>query len=101
MLVIEPPRRSDADTDGQGGLMAKKSDVIIIGGGPVGLTCGALLAKWGLKPLLIEKNEYTGGKAVTPTNKDGFSYELGPKLQVLAQGQLRRSQMGISHSRGS
>jgi phytoene dehydrogenase-like protein len=81
--------------------MAKKCDVIIIGGGPGGLTCDALLAKWGLKPLLIEKNEYTGGKAVSPTNKDGFSYELRPKLQVPAQGQLRRSQMGISRSRGS
>jgi phytoene dehydrogenase-like protein len=66
--------------------MAKKYDVIVVGGGPGGLSCGALLARWGLKTLLIEKNEYTGGKAVTPTNKDGFSYELGPKLQVPAQG---------------
>jgi phytoene dehydrogenase-like protein len=64
----------------------KKYDVIIIGGGPGGITCGALLAKWGVKTLLIEQNDYTGGKAVTPTNKDGFSYELGPKLQVPAQG---------------
>jgi hypothetical protein len=39
-----------------------------------------------VKTLLIEQNDYTGGKAVTPTNKDGFSYELGPKLQVPAQG---------------
>ena len=36
--------------------MAEKHDVIIIGGGPGGLTCGALLAKWSLKPLLVEKN---------------------------------------------
>jgi len=64
----------------------KKYDVIIIGGGPGGITCGAFLAKWGAKTLLIEQNENTGGKAVTPTNKDGFSYELGPKLQVPAQG---------------
>lgn len=67
--------------------MARKNyDVIIIGGGPGGLTCGALLAKWELDVLLVEKNDTTGGKAVTPTNKDGFSYELGPKLQVPAQG---------------
>jgi phytoene dehydrogenase-like protein len=64
----------------------KKYDVIIIGGGPGGITCGALLSKWGAKTLLVEQNETTGGKAVTPTNKDGFSYELGPKLQVPAQG---------------
>jgi phytoene dehydrogenase-like protein len=66
--------------------LAKKYDVIIVGGGPGGLTCGALLSKWGLKTLLLEKNDTTGGKAVTPTNKDGFSGELGPKLQVPAQG---------------
>ncbi len=66
--------------------MVKKYDVIVVGGGPGGITCSALLAKWGLKTLLIEKNENTGGKAITPTNKDGFSYELGPKLQVPAQG---------------
>ncbi len=64
----------------------KKYDVIVIGGGPGGITCGSLLSKWGAKTLLIEQNETTGGKAVTPTNKDGFSYELGPKLQVPAQG---------------
>jgi phytoene dehydrogenase-like protein len=66
--------------------MAKKYDVIVVGGGPGGLACAALLARWGLKTLLLEKNDTTGGKAVTPTNKDGFSYELGPKLQVPAQG---------------
>src|SRR5512136_3291196 len=66
--------------------MSKKYDAIVIGGGPGGITCGALLAKWGAKTLLIEKNETTGGKAVTPTNKDGFSHELGPKLQVPARG---------------
>jgi phytoene dehydrogenase-like protein len=60
--------------------MSKKCDVIVIGGGPGGLTCGALLAKWGLKVLLIEKNEYTGGKAVTPTNKDGFVYVVSESM---------------------
>ena len=55
--------------------MAKKYDVIIIGGGPGGLTCGALLAKWGAKTLLIEQNENTGGKAVTPkTAIPGMGY---------------------------
>jgi len=41
-----------------------------------GSTCSGLLAKWGLKTLLIEKNGYIGGKAVTLANKDGFSPEL-------------------------
>lgn len=56
-------------------------DAIIIGGGPGGLACAALIAAGGLRPLLIEKNNRTGGKAVT-VSRDGFQYELGPKLQV-------------------
>jgi phytoene dehydrogenase-like protein len=56
-------------------------DVIVIGGGPGGLSTAALLAKAGRRTLLVDKNETTGGKAVTVT-RSGFSYELGPKLQV-------------------
>lgn len=56
-------------------------DVIVIGGGPGGLSTAALLAKAGRRTLLVDKNETTGGKAVTVT-RNGFSYELGPKLQV-------------------
>jgi len=36
--------------------MAKKYDVIVVGAGPGGATCSALLAKWGLKTLLVDKN---------------------------------------------
>jgi phytoene dehydrogenase-like protein len=56
-------------------------DAIVIGGGPGGLACAALLSKWGVRTLLLEKGETTGGKAVTPL-RNGFRYELGPKLQV-------------------
>lgn len=56
-------------------------DAIVIGGGPGGLACAALLSKWGARTLVLEKNETTGGKAVTPL-RNGFRYELGPKLQV-------------------
>jgi len=66
-------------------MMAKQYDAIVIGGGPGGLTCAALLAKWGLKALLLDKNETTGGKAVT-VSRNGFKYELGPKLQVPMRG---------------
>lgn len=60
-------------------------DAVIIGGGPGGLACTAMLTKWGLRTLLIEKNEHTGGKAVT-VSRNGFQYELGPKLQVPMRG---------------
>ena len=32
-------------------------DVIIIGGGASGTACAALLSKWGLRVLLVEKNK--------------------------------------------
>ncbi len=52
-------------------------DVIVIGAGPGGATCSALLAKNGLRTLLIEKNDRPGGKAMTISNR-GFKYELWP-----------------------
>ena len=51
------------------------TDVIIIGAGMAGLTCGCLLAKSGLKVLMIEKNQKLGG-CCTSFQKDGFSFDL-------------------------
>jgi prolycopene isomerase len=50
-------------------------DVIIIGTGMAGLTCGCLLAKKGLKVLMVEKNQKVGG-CCTSFDKDGFSFDL-------------------------
>ncbi len=52
-------------------------DVIVIGAGPGGSSCAALLAKGGMKTLLLDKNDRAGGKALTLSSK-GFSYELWP-----------------------
>ena len=43
----------------------KKYDAIIIGAGHNGLTNATYLAKAGLNTLVIEKNDYIGGAAVT------------------------------------
>jgi len=51
------------------------TDVIIMGGGVAGLTCGCLLAKKGLKVLLIEKNQKVGGCCAS-FEKEGFSFDL-------------------------
>jgi len=51
------------------------ADVIIIGAGMAGLTCGCLLAQKGLKVLTIEKNEKVGG-CCTSFEKNGFSFDL-------------------------
>ncbi len=53
----------------------KNYDVIIIGAGIGGLTCGALLAKNGLKTLVLEQYHNVGGLCST-FKKNGFSFNL-------------------------
>ena len=52
----------------------KKYDAIIIGAGHNGLTNAAYLAKSGLDVLVVEKNGYIGGAAVTREMHDGWFY---------------------------
>ena len=52
--------------------MDETYDAIIIGAGFGGSSCAALLAKRGLKTLLIEKNALVGGKAMT-MSKEGMT----------------------------
>ncbi len=54
-----------------------KHEVIIIGGGLAGLACGALLAKAGHVPLIVEMNDKVGGRALG-TCEDGFLYDYFP-----------------------
>ncbi len=60
-------------------------DAVVIGSGPGGVTCAALLAKEGLRTLLVEKNAALGGKMMTVT-RDGFTYDLWPHGQVPMRG---------------
>ena len=53
-----------------------KYDAIIIGAGHNGLTNAAYLAKAGLNVLVVEKNEYIGGAAVTREMHDGWFLSL-------------------------
>jgi len=64
--------------------MAKSYDVIVVGGGPGGVACGALLAKKGVKVLLLDKNHRVGGKAMTVSAK-GFRSEMWPMGGVLTE----------------
>jgi prolycopene isomerase len=48
-------------------------DVIVIGAGFGGSSCAGLLAKQGLKVLLVEKNKQAGGKAMS-LSKNGHTY---------------------------
>ena len=60
-------------------------DVIVIGSGPGGTACAALLANGGLKTLLLEKNDRLGGKMMT-VSREGFEYDLWPHGQVPMRG---------------
>ena len=54
--------------------MAKGAyDAIVVGAGFGGSSCAALLAKRGLKVLLLDKNTKAGGKAMA-ISKKGFTY---------------------------
>lgn len=52
----------------------KKYDAIVIGAGHNGITNAAYLAKAGLKVLVLEKNDYIGGAAVSRSLHDDFTY---------------------------
>ncbi|MBS0380576.1 MAG: NAD(P)/FAD-dependent oxidoreductase [Proteobacteria bacterium] len=52
--------------------MSETYDVIVIGGGHNGLTCGAYLAKSGRRVLVLERREVFGGAAVTEEFCPGF-----------------------------
>ncbi len=60
-------------------------DAIVIGSGPGGTSTAALLARWGLTTLLIEKNARVGGKALT-ASRNGHEYDLWPHGQVPMRG---------------
>jgi len=49
-------------------------DAIVIGAGHNGLTNAAYLAKAGLKVLVVEKNDYIGGAAVSRELQEGWTY---------------------------
>ncbi len=90
---------SATENTGSGG--KGRYDAIIVGGGHNGLTCGAYLAKAGLKTLVLERRHIVGGAAVTEEVHPGFrastfSYIMGhvhPK--VIAD--LELSRYGLKH----
>jgi prolycopene isomerase len=61
----------------EGRAVAEQYDAIVVGAGFGGSASAALLAKHGLKTLLLDKNAQPGGKALT-VSKEGFRYELWP-----------------------
>jgi prolycopene isomerase len=68
--------------------MADKTyDVIVIGAGFGGSSCAGLLAKRGLKVLLVEKNSRAGGKAMS-ISKNGFTHTAWVVIGAPVEGNL-------------
>jgi prolycopene isomerase len=63
---------------------AERFDVIVVGAGFGGATCAALLARRGLRVLLLDKNSQAGGKAIV-LSKNGFTYEMWPVIHAPAR----------------
>jgi phytoene dehydrogenase-like protein len=63
--------------------MAERYDAIIIGGGHNGLTCGAYLARAGLKTVVLERRHIVGGAAVTEEVVPGFKFSVFSYLMSL------------------
>ena len=63
--------------------MAERYDAVIIGGGHNGLTCGAYLARAGLKTLVLERREVIGGAAVSEEVVPGFKFSVFSYLMSL------------------
>jgi protoporphyrinogen oxidase len=51
--------------------------VVVLGGGPAGLTAGYLLAKAGRPVIVLEADEQVGGLAKTVVDPDGYRFDLG------------------------
>ena len=61
--------------------MARDYDIIVVGAGLGGLVCGALLAKWGRRVLVIDKNREPGGKQIG-ISAGGFHGEMWPTYGI-------------------
>src|ERR671933_629535 len=70
--------------------MARKYDVLIIGGGHNGLTCAAYLARAGKKVLVLERRERVGGAAMSEEVFPGFRFSVFSYVVSLLRPEIIR-----------
>ncbi|MGD9972125.1 MAG: FAD-dependent oxidoreductase [Desulfatirhabdiaceae bacterium] len=78
LLMLEPQTIFIPDVDAE----LVETDLLIVGGGPAGLTAGIYAVRSGLRTALIEKNALGGQVAATPIveNYPGFTHIGGKTL---------------------
>jgi len=64
------------------------SNVIVIGGGPAGLTAALALTDHGLRPIVLERSQQVGGIARTESYK-GFRFDMGGHRFFSKSGEVR------------
>jgi len=57
--------------------ISQESPVVVLGGGPAGLTAGYLLAKQGQPVVVLEAEDQVGGIAKTVVDPEGYRFDLG------------------------
>jgi len=65
-------------------------DAIIVGGGHNGLVAACYLAKAGLKVVVVEKNDWVGGAAVSRSLYPGFTYSNCSYVSSLLRPEIMR-----------
>lgn len=66
---------------GQGG----KQRVVIIGAGIGGVATAARLAKAGLEVIVVEKNDYSGGRCSLLHGEGGYRFDQGPSFYLMPE----------------
>ncbi|TWU06001.1 phytoene desaturase family protein [Stieleria varia] len=61
---------------------SKSLQVVVVGSGLAGLSSACVLAARGHRVILVDKNDWVGGKAAQHT-ADGFRFDMGPTILTL------------------
>jgi protoporphyrinogen oxidase len=67
---------TDSTSAARGAEITQDKPVVVLGGGPAGLTAGYLLAKQGKPVIVLESTDQVGGIARTEV-RDGYRFDLG------------------------
>jgi protoporphyrinogen oxidase len=70
------PETKQTSASVRGAEITPEKPVVVLGGGPAGLTAGYLLAKQGKPVIVLESTDQVGGIARTEV-KDGYRFDLG------------------------